>query len=102
MLARIVLALASVPAFDASSDAEVLVVASPVTEQSYDLERRLTREVQRHLAPLSVDRADAKGNLVVNLRIGADGKVEVMNAHGGSTTLRAEVIDRLKDLDLEP
>lgn len=90
MLARIVLALASLPAFDATADAEVLVLESPATEQTGALERRLVREVQRHLA-LS-DGTACEGTLVVNLRIAPDGHLDVVNAHGGTAAQRAEVV----------
>lgn len=90
MLARIVIALAALPAFDASADAEVLVLESPTTEQTTDMERRLAREVQRHLS-ITPGKEHA-GSLVVNLRIAPDGHLDVVNAHGGSATLREEVV----------
>ena len=100
MLARIVLALASVPALGDTSDAQVLVLESPMTEQTYEMERRLTREVERYLTVPLLDRGSAAETLVVNVQIGPDGTVHVVNAHGGSDAQRKRWLSRLQDVRL--
>ena len=100
MFARIVLALASATTLDASVDAEVQVMANPTTDRSMELERRLSEEVRRRL-PYAPPAQGHAGSIVANIQIGPDGRIHVVNMHGGDHALREMVTVRMGDMQLD-
>ena len=98
VLVRLLLVAASSPAYDAA--AEVLVLDSPMTERGLDLERRLAMEFGGGAEPAAANGLDPANALVVNMRIGADGRLDIVNAHGGNAMFRAAVLERLRGMDL--
>lgn len=94
-LARLVLACASLPAL-ATTDVEVVVMGDMPVERTTEIERRLTREVRQRLSgPILSATAGRDGCIIVNLAVDPKGGLHVVNAHGGSETLRSHVVERL-------
>ncbi|MEO8067352.1 MAG: hypothetical protein ABI599_06635 [Flavobacteriales bacterium] len=91
LLARLVLAFASLPAINTDADAEVLVLDSAPSETTLDMERRLGQQLKNCVLPYVHGAMSVEGDLVVNVSIGSDGRLHVVNAHGGNPTLRNAV-----------
>lgn len=91
LLARLVLAFASLPAMNNDAEAEVLVLDSAASETTLDMERRLGQQLKHCVQPYVHSAMSVEGDLVVNVSIGTDRRLHVVNAHGGNPTLRNAV-----------
>lgn len=89
-LARLALLFASIPALgDVEADALVINPFDP--DRTPALERRLCEQLRSCVEPHLHPMMHLDGDLFLNIRIGADGTVQVINVHGGNQELRAAV-----------
>lgn len=95
LLACLVLVCATIPAAGVDAEAEATLMDGSGSETVLGLERRLARELKACVQPYMWSAEELEGDLVVNVRVEADGGVRVVNVHGGNRAMRNAVNRKL-------
>lgn len=100
VLARFVLVFAVVPGIDAAAEAGPLALDDRPQEPMEALERRLGRQLKDCVMQMLQTTAPVNGELVLNVSVGADGSVRVVNAPGDDELTREGVRYELNGADM--